>query len=228
VSKQLAKKTATKNKHAHKALDSAKQALIKQAESSLTSKQCMLLSQHACNTCIMDNNTSSSSQSEGPSQPKGTGVDPKNWGALSEDKDLNIEAQCTVLKVIQEKQDKMLSASHIKPKRLALLVSAYQFYENVVSINKEQWTLVKLYKELYNYCFPLTFYMEMQKKLDECCQGNHDINKYRHKFEELCSNIGHITSMTKYFGSRRDVTHLFNKSYSLKDSTLKYHYGEKS
>ncbi|KAJ3803760.1 hypothetical protein F5876DRAFT_54156, partial [Lentinula aff. lateritia] len=48
---------------------------------------------------------------------------------------------------------------------------AYQLYLTTVANSPLDWRLKKFFTELYNYCFPLTFWMDQQKKL-KCCFQN--------------------------------------------------------
>ncbi len=46
-----------------------------------------------------------------------------------------------------------------------LMGTAADFYEDLVEDNTREWCLKKFFKELYNYCFPLTYHLEQKKIL---------------------------------------------------------------
>ena len=41
----------------------------------------------------------------------------------------------------------------------------YDFYTQKVLSNEEEWTLQRFYDELFNYCFPVDYRMQLQKNL---------------------------------------------------------------
>ncbi|KAJ3514734.1 hypothetical protein NLJ89_g2201 [Agrocybe chaxingu] len=86
----------------------------------------------------------------------------------------------------------------IRKKRRAFALSyfmsgpAYEFYIQKVSINEEEWTLNEFFTQLFDYCFPLTFRMEMRRKLQRCYQNDRTVTAYVHELEELFNMIGTI------------------------------------
>ena len=69
---------------------------------------------------------------------------------------------------------------------------AYDFYIQKVLHNEEDWTLDEFYTELFNFCFPLNYRMQMRKKLDQAYQKEKSVSKYAHELEELFNMIGSI------------------------------------
>ena len=45
---------------------------------------------------------------------------------------------------------------------------AYDFYTQKVSNDEENWTLTQFYDELFNYCFPVDYRMQLRKTLARC------------------------------------------------------------
>jgi len=88
--------------------------------------------------------------------------------------------------------------NRIKAKRRAFALSyfldgkAYDFYIQKVSRNEEDWTLNEFYTELFNFCFPLNYRMQMRKKLDRAYQNEKSVSEYAHELEELFNMIGSI------------------------------------
>ena len=88
--------------------------------------------------------------------------------------------------------------NRIKAKRRAFALSyfldgkAYDFYIQKVSRDEENWTLDEFYTELFNFCFPLNYRMQMRKKLDRAYQNEKSVSEYAHELEELFNMIGSI------------------------------------
>jgi len=88
--------------------------------------------------------------------------------------------------------------NRIRAKRHAFALSyfldgkAYDFYIQKVSRNEEEWTLDEFYTELFNFCFPLNYRMQMCKKLDRAYQNDKSVSEYAHELEELFNMIGSI------------------------------------
>ena len=75
---------------------------------------------------------------------------------------------------------------------------AYDFYMQKVADNKEEWMLHEFYVKLFNYCFPIDYRMQMQKKLNRCYQGdNKTITEYAYELQELFNMIGAIPDHEK-------------------------------
>ena len=87
----------------------------------------------------------------------------------------------------------------IKSKRRAFILSyflegrAYDFYIQKVSRNESKWTLEKFYAELYNFCFPINFTIQLHKKLQKLYQNDKSVSEYSHELEELFVMIGTIS-----------------------------------
>lgn len=87
----------------------------------------------------------------------------------------------------------------IKSKRRAFILSyflegrAYDFYIQKVSRNEAKWTLERFYSELYNFCFPINFTIQLHKKLQKLYQNDKSVSEYAHELEELFVMIGTIS-----------------------------------
>ena len=75
---------------------------------------------------------------------------------------------------------------------------AYDFYMQKVADDEDSWTLHDFYVELFNYCFPIDYRMQMRKKLNRCYQGdNKTITEYVYELQELFNMIGAIPDQEK-------------------------------
>jgi hypothetical protein len=74
---------------------------------------------------------------------------------------------------------------------------AYDFYTQKVSLNEEQWTLPQFYAELFNYCFPVDYRMQLRKNLSRCHQNKNTVTEYTHELQELFNMIGDIPERDK-------------------------------
>ena len=74
---------------------------------------------------------------------------------------------------------------------------AHSFYTQKVSINEEEWTLPQFYTELFNYCFPINYQMQMRWALARCHQNDKSISEYTHELQELFNMIGNIPEQDK-------------------------------
>ena len=64
---------------------------------------------------------------------------------------------------------------------------AYDFYQQKVSMTEEKWTLEEFYTELFNFCFPINYRMQMRKKLNHTFQKDKTVNQYAFELEEITS-----------------------------------------
>ena len=83
---------------------------------------------------------------------------------------------------------------------------AYNFYTQKVTIDKDHWTVSQFYKELFNYCFPIDYRMQLWKTLARCHQNDKTIAKYTHKLQDLFNMIGSIQKqeqVLKFWNSTR-------------------------
>ena len=69
---------------------------------------------------------------------------------------------------------------------------AYDFYTQKVSLNEEEWMLRQFYDELFNFCFPVDYMMQLRKSLAHCHQNDKSIAEYTHELHELFNMIGDI------------------------------------
>jgi len=70
---------------------------------------------------------------------------------------------------------------------------AYTFWVNTVSNNPLEWTLEELFKELFNYCFPVDYRLQMREKLRNSYQGNRSVRDYVHELENLFLLVGFVS-----------------------------------
>lgn len=97
-----------------------------------------------------------------------------------------------------------LSAFDVEPAMLASHVSnflkgnAYNFWVTTVeSRNPRSWTLRKLFVELFNYCFPVDYRLQMREKLQHSEQGNRSVRDYIHELENLFLMVGFVSDREK-------------------------------
>ena len=74
---------------------------------------------------------------------------------------------------------------------------AYDFYTQKVAIEEDKWSLRKFYSELFDYCFPVDFRMQMRRALARCHQNESSIAEYTHELQELFNMIGDIPDRDK-------------------------------
>ena len=85
---------------------------------------------------------------------------------------------------------------------------AYDFYTQKVSSNEEEWTLRRFYDELFNYCFPVDYQMQLRKNLARCHQNEKSVSEYTHKLHELFNMIGDVPEcdhVLKFWNGTRPV-----------------------
>ena len=83
---------------------------------------------------------------------------------------------------------------------------AYDFYTQKVSINEEQWTVPQFYEELFNFCFPVDYRMQLRKTLARCHQNDKSVAEYTHELQDLFNMIGNIPKqdqVLKFWNSAR-------------------------
>ena len=69
---------------------------------------------------------------------------------------------------------------------------AYDFYTQKVAIEEDKWSLRRFYAELFDYCFPVDFRMQMRRALARCHQNESSVSEYTHELQELFNMIGNI------------------------------------
>ena len=70
---------------------------------------------------------------------------------------------------------------------------AYDFYTQRVASNEEEWSLRDFYNELFNYCFPVDYRMQIRRTLARCHQNERSVSEYTHELHELFNMIGDIS-----------------------------------
>ena len=85
---------------------------------------------------------------------------------------------------------------------------AYDFYTQKGSMNEEEWSLPQFYMELFNYCFPINYHMQMHQSLAHCHQNNKTVAEYTHELQELFNMIGDILGedrVIKFWNGARPI-----------------------
>ena len=85
---------------------------------------------------------------------------------------------------------------------------AYDFYTQKVSINEEQWTLRQFYDELFNYCFPVDYRMQLRRTLARMHQNEKTVAEYTHELYELFNMIGDVPErdrVLKFWNGSRPI-----------------------
>lgn len=85
---------------------------------------------------------------------------------------------------------------------------AYDFYTQKVASNEGYWTLKQFYVELFNFCFPIDYRMQLRKKLSKCHQNEKTVAEYLHELHELFIMIGDVSErdrVLKFWNGLRPV-----------------------
>lgn len=85
---------------------------------------------------------------------------------------------------------------------------AYDFYVQKVTLNEEEWSLLEFYAELFNYCFPVDYQLQMQQALVQCHENDKSVSEYVHELQELFNMIGDIPEwdcVLKFLNGARQV-----------------------
>ena len=110
--------------------------------------------------------------------------------------------------------DAYLRDGKVKGRRRVFLLSyyltgkAYDFYTQRVSSNEEEWTLCQFYDELFNFCFPIDYRMQLRKNLNRCHQNDKSVTEYTHELQELFNMIGDVPErdrVLKFWNGSRPV-----------------------
>ena len=108
--------------------------------------------------------------------------------------------------------DAYLRDGKVKGRRKVFLLSyyltgkAYDFYTQKVAIEEEKWTVPQFYEELFNYCFPVDYRMQLRKTLARCHQNEKSVAEYTHELQDLFNMIGNIPKqdqVLKFWNSAR-------------------------
>ena len=62
-----------------------------------------------------------------------------------------------------------------------------------MAIDEERWTLSLFYEELFNYCFPVDYRMQLRRTLARCHQNDKSIAEYTYELQDLFDMIGDIS-----------------------------------
>ena len=69
---------------------------------------------------------------------------------------------------------------------------AYDFYTQKVSINEERWTVPQFYEELFNFCFPVDYRLQLRKSLARCHQNDKSVAEFSYELQDYFNMIGNI------------------------------------
>ena len=64
----------------------------------------------------------------------------------------------------------------------------------------------QFYTELFNYCFPVNYWMQLWKTLARCHQNNKSVAEYTHELQDLFNMIGNVPKqdqVLKFWNSAR-------------------------
>ena len=85
---------------------------------------------------------------------------------------------------------------------------AYDFYTQKVANHERDWTLTRFYDELFNYCFPVDYRLQLWKNLARCHQNEKSVAEFTHELNELFNMIGDISErdmVLKFWNGSRPV-----------------------
>ncbi|KAF8876985.1 hypothetical protein CPB84DRAFT_1966474 [Gymnopilus junonius] len=75
--------------------------------------------------------------------------------------------------------------------------NAYTFYTQKVAINEEKWSLDQFFSELFNFCFPINYRMQVRKKLEKAYQNDKTVTGYAYSLQEMFNMLGSIPEREK-------------------------------
>nr|GAT58301.1 gag protein [Mycena chlorophos] len=74
---------------------------------------------------------------------------------------------------------------------------AADFYNQVVVPKEKEYTLVRFFEELFEFCFPIDYRTKQRKLLDRCYQGSRTVAAHVAHFSEIYNTIGIVDSQEK-------------------------------
>ena len=129
-------------------------------------------------------------------------------------KNYNGEADARAYHRFVRESEAYLRDGKVKGRRRIFLLSyhltakAYDFYTQKVANQERLWTLGQFYDELFNYCFPVDYRMQLRKTLARCHQNEKTVAEYTHELNELFNMIGDIPErdqVLKFWNGSRPV-----------------------
>ncbi|KAJ3475739.1 hypothetical protein NLI96_g11638 [Meripilus lineatus] len=96
-----------------------------------------------------------------------------------------------------------LEGYYIKHGEVAIKIShylsgrAYNFYANSVSDRPHEWSLRRLLKGIFDYCFPLSFRSEQRRKLHNLRQKDKTVLDFAHELQNLFRMVGIVSKREK-------------------------------
>ena len=106
-------------------------------------------------------------------------------------KEYNGSADAQTYHRFVRESDVYLQDGKVKGRRRIFLLShyftdkAYDFYMQKLANNEAQQSLSQFYNELFNYCFPVDYRMQVRKSLARCHQNDKSVAEYTHELIEL-------------------------------------------
>ena len=73
---------------------------------------------------------------------------------------------------------------------------------------KQIWMLTQFYDELFNFCFPIDYRMQIRRNLNRCHQNEKTVTEYVHELTELFNMIGDVSEqeqVLKFWNGSRAV-----------------------
>ncbi|KAJ7192771.1 hypothetical protein C8J57DRAFT_1265102 [Mycena rebaudengoi] len=67
---------------------------------------------------------------------------------------------------------------------------ALDFYNQIVTVDEESWTLKRFFVELFEFCFPIDFRNMQRKRLNRCFQGTKEVAAHVAEWSEIYNTIG--------------------------------------
>jgi hypothetical protein len=107
-----------------------------------------------------------------------------------------------------------LKDGKVKGRRRIFLLSyyltdkAYDFYTQKVANHERDWTLTRLFAELFNYCFPVDYRLQLRRNLARCHQNEKSVAEYTHELNELFNMVGDVSErdmVLKFWSGSRPI-----------------------
>ena len=83
---------------------------------------------------------------------------------------------------------------------------ACDFYTQKVAINEEEWNVPDFYTALFDYCFPVDYWMKLRRTLAHCHKNEKSVAEYTHTLQDLFNMIGNVPKqeqVLKFWNSSR-------------------------
>lgn len=74
---------------------------------------------------------------------------------------------------------------------------AYEYFATTISEDPSKWGLGRIFRGLFNYCFPIDFRLSQREKLKRCYQRDRTVREFIHELELLFILVGHLSKREK-------------------------------